>query len=363
VDHAEGVWQWPLVVRRVRDSDRDAVLAFASSTWHGWDYIPNAWSVWMDAPDGAFLTATVGEPGGVDASGEPLAVGQPVAITRVALAAPREAWMEGIRVDPRVRGMEVARDLQIAELAWVAAQDADVVRYATGHDNEASHRLGARDGINFLVAFHSLWWTEDPDNEPDDPSAYDGAVRAAATALRRKLLADLADERWIAAPGDIDRLWAVVEMDPGFAAGLRLYEPRAWALNELTRPAFVRHVERGEVIVTPGGDALAIIVNEQLPSEDSALRAAVLVGAPESQLELLEKVRSVAGVTVRLRVAANSPLRSEHLALFERAGYRSPEWKMHVLGRRMDLGTPLPEVRASRLVLAEAPDRLIPPRW
>src|SRR5262245_8380842 len=123
---------WPLVVRRAREGDRDAVLAFASDSFNGWDYIPNAWPFWLTAPDGAVLVGCVGEPGGVDAEGTPLEIGQPVAVTRVVMAADDEAWMEGIRVDPRVRGMEVAADLQIAELHWVAAQEASVVRYATG---------------------------------------------------------------------------------------------------------------------------------------------------------------------------------------------------------------------------------------
>ena len=34
---------WPLIVRPRREEDRDAVLGFATRTWHDWDYIPNAW--------------------------------------------------------------------------------------------------------------------------------------------------------------------------------------------------------------------------------------------------------------------------------------------------------------------------------
>ncbi len=100
VSEQANIRPWPLVVRRAREQDRESVLDFASQTWHGWDYVPNAWPVWLSASDGAFLVGTVGEPGGQDAEGNPLDVGQVVAITRVALAAPTEAWLEGIRVDP-----------------------------------------------------------------------------------------------------------------------------------------------------------------------------------------------------------------------------------------------------------------------
>ena len=101
--------EWPLVVRRARPEDEAAVLAFASRTWHDWDYIPNAWPVWLDADDGVMLVGCRPD-------------GQPVAVSRVALLTPTEGWVEGIRVDPEVRGLDIASDLQVAELAWAAAQ-------------------------------------------------------------------------------------------------------------------------------------------------------------------------------------------------------------------------------------------------
>jgi hypothetical protein len=134
-------------------------------------------------------------------------------------------------------------------------------------------------------------------------------------------------------------------------------------MNELTPDEFTRHVERGEVVVTPSRGALAIVVREHLPTEDSALRPTTLVGSAEGALELLEKVRHIAGDTMRTRIPADSPLLTAHVEAFEAAGYHSPEWTMHVLGRQMDDGTPLPAVDPARLVLAEEPDRLLPPRW
>ena len=43
---------------------RHLVLAFATQTWDGWDYIPHAWPVWLAANDGVLLVATVGAPAG-----------------------------------------------------------------------------------------------------------------------------------------------------------------------------------------------------------------------------------------------------------------------------------------------------------
>ena len=186
---------WPLVVRRARATDEDAVLGFASGTWDGWDYIPHAWPVWLDATDGVMLVACHTDDD------------RPVAVSRVALVSPTEAWLEGIRVDPAVRGMDVATDMQIAELHWAAAQGANVVRYATSARNEASHRLGARHGFELLFSYRGYWWTDDAGDAGRDPSAFDPDVRAAATDLRRSLLAGMAAAGMVAGAGDTAALW------------------------------------------------------------------------------------------------------------------------------------------------------------
>ena len=369
---------WPLVVRRVRPEDTDSILSFATSTWHGWDYIPHAIPVWLEAADGAFLAGTVGEPGGIDAEGNPLKVGEVVAITRVAVLSPTEAWLEGIRVDPKVRGMGVAADLQIAELHWVEAQQATVLRYATGASNEASHRLGARDDINLIARFKSWWWsnTGDPDNDEDAPSAFDAPEREAATARRRRAVTLLTEAGLAVDPAtdDVANLWQRVDADPTFNAGQRLFEARSWALAELTEGAFRRHVERGEVFVARDreahdgdaleGWALAILVGEQLPSEESALRLALLVGDGPVAAGLVDQIRTLTGDQLRFRVPPGAPLVAGHEAAFNAVGFVSPDdWEMHVLARAMTDEQPIPAADPTRVILEEAPDRLTPPRW
>ncbi|MEX2546180.1 MAG: hypothetical protein WD830_00130 [Chloroflexota bacterium] len=369
---------WPLVIRRATEQDHDAVLAFASGTWEGWDYIPNAWPVWLHASDGAFLVGTVGESPGagreplLDAEGSPLDVGQVVAITRVAMVSESEAWLEGIRVDPRVRGMGVAADLQVAELQWVAAQRADVVRYATGGENEASHRLGARDGIKVIARFRGWWWSATGSAEDDDhdPSAFEEAIHLAATERRREALKRLGEARMIVAAerDDIDDLWRRLTADPTFTAGQRLFEARSWAMAELTEAAFRRHVERGEVVVSrepvaDGGWAIAILVGEQLPSEDSALRLALLCGDGPSAAALADEIRRLAGHSIRFRVPAEAPMITGHEKRFREAGFVTRDWEMHLLARQMHDGQPIPAADPARLVLADTPARIEPPRW
>jgi hypothetical protein len=358
------------VVRRARPTDREQVLAFATNTWNGHDYIPNAWPVWLEADDGAFLVATVGRPGGIDVDGLALEIGAPIAITRIAMVTDGEAWLEGIRVHPRVRGMGVASDLQVAELHWVAAQGARVVRYATSWRNEASHRLGARDRIQTIARLRSWWWSATGTAEDDDEeqSAFDRTVRAQATALRQRTLNCAAEAGLVASAAreDIADLWRRLNSDPTFQVGLRLYEVRPWAFGELTHGLFASHVETGEVLVEGGDDswALAILVGEQLPSEDSALRFSLLVGDGRAAAALADRVRTAIGERIKFRTPTDAPMVRGHEHEFAAAGFVSPaDWEMHLLGRRMDAGEPIPAVNPQRLILEDPPQPISPPRW
>lgn len=346
---------WPLAVRRARAQDEQAVLGFATSTWDGWDYIPHAWPVWLAATDGLMLV-------GCNPADD-----MPVAISRVAMLSPTEAWLEGIRVDPGMRGMDIATDMQVAEMAWAAAQGATVVRYGTGARNEASHRLGARHGFELLFDYRGYLWTLDPDIGLREPSAFDPAIRAASSAVRQELLTGLAAGGMIAAAADAAQLWSRLSVDPTFVAGKRLYEARPWAMGELTEAGFVRHVARGEVIVerrpSDTGWALAIVLREQQPGEDSSLRLALLAGNAGAAIDLVERVRAMAGRTLRFRLPDASPLRAAaHDALLA-AGYQSPDWTLHLLGRPIDAAHPIPPLAPAALLMEEEPAALIKPPW
>lgn len=347
-DAARVVRDWPLVVRRARASDKESVLSFASDTWDGWDYIPHAWPVWLAARDGVMLVATRPDDD------------TPVAITRVAMVSPTEGWWEGIRVDPQLRGMEVAADLQVAELHWSAALGASVIRYATSARNEGSHRLGARHGVDLLFAYRNYWWSLD-EGDPHDPSAFDAAVRASASVLRGQVLDALAGQGRVATTADTSRLWAVISADAGFSAAQRLYEPRPWALGELSAERFARHVERTEVI-TFDDRAVAILLRDQLAGEDSSLRLALLVGAIDGMLDLVAAVRAAAGDgTLRFRLAEAEPITANTHDQLTAAGYRSGEWSLHILGRPISADQPIPDVDPKRLVLADEPRTIVEP--
>ena len=330
-------------------------MGFATHTWDGWDYIPRAWPVWLAARDGVLLVGCRPEDD------------RAVAVSRVAMLSKTEAWVEGIRVDPAVRGLDIATDLQVAELSWAAAQGATVVRYATGSDNLGSHRLGARHGFELAVEFRALWHSDDPEKDPDEPSAYDEAVRQVATAQRRAALAALSRDGFVAAAGNkssaasVAELWSWLDTDPTFAAARRLYEARPWAIQELTRKALATHLERGEILIASGsgGRALAILPREQAASEDSSLRLALLVGDAPAAVRLLEAVRHAARQTARVRVPSDAPMLANNEALFAEAGYRSPAWRLHLLTRPIDAEHPAPAIDPACLVLSDRPAPVI----
>jgi hypothetical protein len=348
-EHAATRRDWPLVVRRARPDDEAAVLEFATQTWDGWDYIPRAWPLWLTASDGVLLVGCHPD------------TDRPVAVSRMAMLSATEGWVEGIRVDPQVRGLDVATDLQVAELQWAAAQPATIVRYATGSDNLGSHRLGARHGFQLAAEFTSLWHSADPDSDPDDPSAYDQVVRDAATAKRQAALGVLSRGGLVAEAATASEagLWPWLDADPTFAAARRLYEAKPWCIQELTRAAFAEHLERGEVIVASdsGRRALAILPREQAASEDSSLRLALLVGEATQAVRLLEAVRRSVGETPRVRVPSAGPMLLER-SVFTDAGYRSPNWMLHVLARPLGADSPPPEIDPSSVVLADPPEAL-----
>ncbi|HEX5451662.1 MAG TPA: GNAT family N-acetyltransferase, partial [Candidatus Limnocylindrales bacterium] len=206
----------PIGVRRARPEDRTAVLNFASQTWNGWDYIPDAWQPWLEATDGVLLVAEAGADVPGPPEGTPIEAGQPIALARVTMLSDVDAWLEGMRVDPAVRGRDVGTSFQAAELAWATAQGATFVRYAAGEDNIGSHRLGARHDFALL----SRWLRLAPiDRGDDDPEAEPRPAIEPAAADGLRVPPDSGE-------AVVEDLLAMIDADPTFALGDRLYEAR-----------------------------------------------------------------------------------------------------------------------------------------
>jgi GNAT superfamily N-acetyltransferase len=356
---------WPIVVRRAQATDRAAVLAFATRTWDGWDYIPHAWPVWLAADDGVLLVATVGPTAdgspARDADGQPLAHGDPIAISRVALLSSTEGWVEGIRVDPRVRGLGVATDLQTAELHWLTAHEPLITRYATSARNEGSHRLGARHGFELVARFVSWTWRDParPDDEEREETGFDEPTRQAANRRRRDLLSRLDADGLILHASAGAEWWSRLDADARFAAGGRLYERRSWTVQELTEQLFTAHVAAGEVVIKRGaGWGVAIVGRDVEPAEDAGIHLAVIAGDSVGLADIAAHVQRIAGERIRFRLEADS-IPAEVAAGLNAAGFEAWQWELHILSRPGPSAAP--PVEPPRLVLAEKPRRVIRP--
>ncbi len=344
----------PIAVRRARPEDRDAVVAFSSDTFGGWDYVPDAWPAWIEANDGILLVATAqrppaGRPALRDADGRPLDPARPIAVARVALLSAEEAWLEGIRVDPSVRGRSVATTLQVAELRWATANGARVARYFTGEQNEGSHRLGARHAFRRL----SDWRTYGPRH---DEGATDPVGRLARGSLVQRLASGglaLAPS----GPGEVEHWWARLESDATFVAGNRLYEWRVWALQELTRDRFAAHVRAGHVLTygnaRHGNEWAAAIVSVADLAAD-LLHLALLCGSGGRALELAHRAQQLAGERMRFRLPdPDPPLLRDVAADPSAAGFPAHRSALHVFGRALSGADPLPEPDAPHLLVYE----------
>jgi hypothetical protein len=327
--------------------------------------------VWLEATDGLLLVGSAGPlPDGsmpLDSDRRALVEDEPISVSRIAMLSQTEGWLEGIRVDPRVRGLGVATDMQTAELHWLAAHDAAVIRYATGAQNEGSHRLGARHGIELLARFRTWAW-HDPDQPADDSrsenTGFDVAARSAATRRRRALIDRLAAAGLSLAAAGASSWWQRVSRDPTFDAGGRLYELRAWAMQELTEEAFNGHVARSEAfgIETAGEWALAILPAEAMPTEDVSIHLALLAGQPDAALQLATEIRRMAGESIRFRQPiTDTPMGAAQEASYEAEGFRARPFELHILGRLASGRSALPKVDPRRLLLTDPPRRLIRP--
>lgn len=335
----------PIAVRRARASDKDVVLSFASQTWDGWDYIPQVWDDWLTAEDGVLLVATT------------QAHDRPIAVTRLAILSHDEGWLEGIRVDPALRGRGVATNLQIAELAWAQAHDLRVLRYLTGQGNEGSIKLGAHHGFALIGdrRFHGRSGADG-----DGPSDAGRDRPAALEALQASGVL-LATE---AADAVIDGAWRIIETDATFQAGGELYEDRPWTLQRLTRGRFEAHVRAGEVLHDAAGLAVAIMPRIAAISEDDRPHFAVVGGDGRAVLRLALAAEAAAGQSVVIRMTDPAPMFDDPgvVEAWAAAGLGAHEWVQHVLERRLSPGEPLPPPEPEgALLLREEPSRVARP--
>lgn len=122
-------------LRRMQPDDKPAILEIASRIWDGTDYLPGTFDEWVRDTAGEFAAV--------------LLDGKIVGCGKLSFVTGTDAWLEGLRKDPRVEQSGLARAVALRFLSLLARRkDLTSIRFSTYVKNAASiitnERLGFR---------------------------------------------------------------------------------------------------------------------------------------------------------------------------------------------------------------------------
>lgn len=273
-----------LEMRSARPGDREVVLDFCAQIWEGHDYLPRIWEDWLHDPAGPLLVA--------------LWDGRPVAVDKITLHSPHEAWLGGMRVDPACRGRGIAHALTGYCLRWLEARHVPVARYTTASDNEPIHRISAHFGFRRVAVVRRFVCP-----------LQEGMPRA----VPRVLTPDEEALAWNAMSGS------------AFLVSTAGLFGQGWTWWRFTRERLRAHIRRGEVLAWGEGRplALAIVIPHTGPT---FLRLEMLVGPREAGLAMLQALCCVP------QLAPDDPEHPPHLRLTVPEGVPGLDWIVEQAG-------------------------------
>jgi GNAT superfamily N-acetyltransferase len=266
--------------RQARHADREAVVGFTADTWPelGGDYIPDVFEEWVDTdgPDQRTFLASLD--------------GEPVGLCQGVLLSDHEAWGQGMRVAPEVRGEGVSEALTETLFEWAADRGATVCRTMVFSWNDAG--LGQARAMGFEPATAFRWLEPDPD--PD--AAVDLAERRVPTAAWTAFRASDAADRLRGLGLDLEESWALAELT---ADRLRA-APAAVALAEEDRLCAMTYRTRTVDRETDDGDRETWAeYGVGAWTDHEALRALSAVVARDAADQGADRARIVAPATPR----------------------------------------------------------------
>lgn len=132
-------------IRRMTSEDRSAVVKIASRIWEGTDYLPAVFDEWVADTEGEFAAV--------------LLDGRIVGCGKLTFLTPTDAWLEGLRKDPRLAEKGLAAAVTRYFLGKLSARaDLTSVRFSTYVKNAAS--IATNEGLGFRrrTAFSVKAW-------------------------------------------------------------------------------------------------------------------------------------------------------------------------------------------------------------
>ena len=132
-------------VRRMTPADKPAMMEIASRIWDGFDYLPTVFDEWVADTQGEFAAVHLD--------------GKLVGCGKLTFFTPTDAWLEGLRKDPRVTekgmGAEVARYF-LSRLA--VRRDLTSIRFSTYVRNFSSITVNERLGFRRRTVLSVKAW-------------------------------------------------------------------------------------------------------------------------------------------------------------------------------------------------------------
>jgi len=207
-----------LTVREARSDDYDDVVAFTRDTWperETGDYLPDVFHDWLAAEDAETAVAVDGD----------AAVG----ILQCTFLSDREAWLQGMRVDPDYRGRGVGSLLVEHLFDWARSAGATVARNMVFSWNAAG--LGQSRATGFEPTTEFRWLQPDPTADAEAQSA--SSPRSASP----RGDADPDVDGPLDVTSDPDVAWQYWQESAArdHLRGLALAPEESWAVRELTR--------------------------------------------------------------------------------------------------------------------------------
>lgn len=273
----------PIHVRLATPADTGAMLEITRTIWEGQDYVPQAWSGWLEEPGGRLVVAKW--------------QGRVIGLSMLSRYSPTDWWLHGLRTHPEFEGRGVASALHDDQVGYWEAHGAGELRLATNSKRLAVHHLSARTGFEKIGEF--TWYEAAP--LPGLPPGVFRPLEAgeAPEALRTLLESESLDLSW----GLIDRGWEWLRpsRDLLVQAGR---EERAWWWH-------------------PGGTGRAgLLVTGEDPEEEETRPIIEAAACPLDQLlRLLLDYRALAGHLGMLKAGWAAPLRPELEETLAKAGF------------------------------------------
>lgn len=263
-------------VRRALASDKEPILEICKDIWNGQDYVPQVWDEWLNDNRGCLVVATVG--------------GTQVGVAHAYLQTRDVAWLEGVRVHEKYRGLGIAGELNSVLTRWAFERGARVAHLCTGSSNIASRRHLAKTGFELLQSFQRLDSTK---------------------ALRNRL-SDFANPK-----RPVRGLWRWLSSSPEFADSRAMYSD-GWTFYPFTARQFGSWFARRRVLLSrhrpPSSCAVCL-------NDDGTLTVGFVMGEPDDMIGLGRMLRYLLFRGKYRKVRVLLPAKSRLVRALERAGF------------------------------------------